>query len=142
MSRPRITRKQMLQANRIVDICGEVWHRAGGGPMIRGSMTEKSFIHRNQIAAQGADSNPRARRRQPCVGAADGLDLAAGEPWPFQSGRTHEPPFRVPFLFATKLKPKPKPKTEAKPKPKPLTRRTTPAPQYQPYRYPQYQYPQ
>lgn len=129
--------------------------------MIRGSITGKSFIHRNQIAAQGADSNPRARRRQPCVDAAGGVDLAAGEPWPFQSGRTDEPPFRVPFLFATnldakvtenrkrkqhfqgesskelKIKPRPKSKTEAKPKPKPSTGRTTPAPQYQPYQYPQ-----
>src|SRR5262249_51017528 len=28
-----------------------------------------------------------------------------GGPWPFQSGRTKEPPFQVPFLFATNGRP-------------------------------------
>jgi type I restriction enzyme, R subunit len=36
---------------------------------------------------------------------AEGIDLPAGGPWPFQSGRTDEPPFRVPFLFATNGRP-------------------------------------
>src|SRR5262249_4699808 len=36
---------------------------------------------------------------------AEGIDLPQGGPWPFQSGRTDEPPFRVPFLFATNGRP-------------------------------------
>jgi type I restriction enzyme, R subunit len=35
----------------------------------------------------------------------EGIDLPAGGPWPFQSGPTDEPPFRVPFLFATNGRP-------------------------------------
>lgn len=34
-----------------------------------------------------------------------GIDLPAGGPWPFQSGHTGEPPFRVPYLFATNGRP-------------------------------------
>ena len=34
-----------------------------------------------------------------------GIDLPAGGPWPFQSGHTDEPPFRVPYLFATNGRP-------------------------------------
>jgi len=37
--------------------------------------------------------------------ASDGVELAAGVPWPVQSGPTDEPPFRVPFLFATNGRP-------------------------------------
>jgi type I restriction enzyme R subunit len=37
--------------------------------------------------------------------AANGVDLPQGGPWPFQSGSTNEPPFRVPFLFATNGRP-------------------------------------
>jgi type I restriction enzyme, R subunit len=36
---------------------------------------------------------------------AEAVDLPQGGPWPFQSGRTDEPPFRVPFLFATNGRP-------------------------------------
>jgi type I restriction enzyme R subunit len=36
---------------------------------------------------------------------AEGIDLPEGGPWPFQSGPTDEPPFRVPFLFATNGRP-------------------------------------
>jgi type I restriction enzyme R subunit len=36
---------------------------------------------------------------------AEGIDLPQGGPWPFQSGRTDEPPFCVPFLFATNGRP-------------------------------------
>ena len=35
----------------------------------------------------------------------DGVELPAGGPWPVQSGATDEPPFRVPFLFATNGRP-------------------------------------
>jgi type I restriction enzyme, R subunit len=35
----------------------------------------------------------------------EGIELPAGGPWPFQSGPTDEPPFRVPFLFATNGRP-------------------------------------
>jgi type I restriction enzyme R subunit len=34
-----------------------------------------------------------------------GIDVPAGGPWPFQSGPTDQPPFRVPFLFATNGRP-------------------------------------
>ena len=37
--------------------------------------------------------------------ASDGVDLAEGGPWSFQSGDSDEPPFRVPFLFATNGRP-------------------------------------
>ena len=36
---------------------------------------------------------------------AESVDLPQGGPWPCQSGRTDEPPFRVPFLFATNGRP-------------------------------------
>jgi type I restriction enzyme R subunit len=36
---------------------------------------------------------------------AEGIDLPDGGPWPFQSGTGNEPPFRVPFLFATNGRP-------------------------------------
>jgi type I restriction enzyme R subunit len=36
---------------------------------------------------------------------AEGIDLPAGGPWSYQSGRTDQPPFRVPFLFATNGRP-------------------------------------
>jgi type I restriction enzyme R subunit len=36
---------------------------------------------------------------------SEGIDLPQGGPWPFQSGSTDEPPFRVPFLFATNGRP-------------------------------------
>jgi type I restriction enzyme R subunit len=36
---------------------------------------------------------------------AEGIDLPQGGPWPFQSGPTDEPPFCVPFLFATNGRP-------------------------------------
>ena len=35
----------------------------------------------------------------------EGVDLPTGGPWAIQSGRTREPPFRVPFLFATNGRP-------------------------------------
>jgi type I restriction enzyme R subunit len=35
----------------------------------------------------------------------EGIELPPGEPWPFQSGPTDEPPFRVPFLFASNGRP-------------------------------------
>jgi type I restriction enzyme, R subunit len=35
----------------------------------------------------------------------EGIDLPTGGPWPFQSGAMEEPPFRVPFLFATNGRP-------------------------------------
>ena len=34
-----------------------------------------------------------------------GIELPSGGPWPFESGTTNEPPFRVPFLFATNGRP-------------------------------------
>jgi type I restriction enzyme R subunit len=36
---------------------------------------------------------------------SDSIDLPDGGPWPFQSGRTKERPYRVPFLFATNGRP-------------------------------------
>jgi type I restriction enzyme, R subunit len=35
----------------------------------------------------------------------ESIDLPDGGPWPFQSGTSDEPPFRVPFLFATNGRP-------------------------------------
>ncbi|MGY4617256.1 type I restriction enzyme R subunit [Bradyrhizobium sp. USDA 4472] len=35
----------------------------------------------------------------------DGIELPDGGPWPFSSGGAKEPPFRVPFLFATNGRP-------------------------------------
>jgi type I restriction enzyme R subunit len=37
--------------------------------------------------------------------ASDGIELPEGGPWAFASGPTKEPPFRVPFLFATNGRP-------------------------------------
>jgi type I restriction enzyme R subunit len=37
--------------------------------------------------------------------AADGIELPEGGPWRFHSGPANEPPFRVPFLFATNGRP-------------------------------------
>jgi type I restriction enzyme, R subunit len=37
--------------------------------------------------------------------ASDGIEVPEGGPWQFHSGPTHEPPFRVPFLFATNGRP-------------------------------------
>jgi type I restriction enzyme R subunit len=36
---------------------------------------------------------------------AEGIELPVGGPWPFQSGTTDEPPFRIPFHFATNGRP-------------------------------------
>jgi type I restriction enzyme R subunit len=38
-------------------------------------------------------------------GPSGGIELPEGGPWPFQSGTTDEPPFRVPFHFATNGRP-------------------------------------
>jgi len=43
--------------------------------------------------------------RRPWKRPGEGIELPAGGPWPFQSGPTDEPPFRVPFLFATNGRP-------------------------------------